>query len=782
MTYNISKAAVLGSGVMGAAIAGHLAGVGIPVLLLDIVPKELNGEEKAKGLSLEDWKVRNRISLSGKERAANPKNMAMYDSGDAELISVGNFEDDLEKISDVDWIVEAIVENLEIKKTLYQRLVPYLKNQTIISSNTSGISINRMGESLPLENRKHFLGTHFFNPPRFMKLLEIVPCEDTEPELVSFMAQFSEVKLGKGVVIARDTPNFIANRIGTYNIQVIIDAMDQYGISIPEVDAVTGSVMGKPKSATFKTMDIVGLDTYCHVVDTVYQNVDDIKEKEQFKVKQAILEMVEKGMLGDKAGKGFYKKVKGEKGKETYYLNLASMEYLPVMKLSIPALDEAGKGKSFQERIKCLVNGEDRINRFAWTIIKKTLLYTADKAPDISSDIQDIDKAMKWGFNWEIGPFALWDTLGLQETVSRMQEEGEFIPSWVLELKERGAAGFYEGLDKKAKSFITLSDKKNNLIRFNSEAALVDLGDDIACLQFRSKNNSLTEGVVNFINEALTEVRMNYRGLVIANQGKNFSVGANLYLIMEQIEKKDWDNLERLVKSFQDGNMALKYFIKPVVSAPYGMTLGGGAEICLHSHSLTPHAETYMGLVEMGVGLLPGAGGTKESLLRAVENIEEVPDADTLPLVRKALENIIMAKVSKSAKDAVKLGYIKKGHKIIVNSDYLVTEAKKECLRLSESFRPMPGKEVVITGSSGLASIKYVLFAMKSGGMISTHDETIAAKIAWVMTGGNLPSGSKVTEQYILDLEREAFLSLAGEEKTLERIKHMLATGKPLRN
>lgn len=798
MQRTIQKAAVIGAGVMGAAIAAHLANVGIRTVLLDVVPSSLTEEEAARGLTLEDAAVRNRFALRGLENAK--KNMAFYDNDSSRYITVGNTTDHLSWLSDVDWIIEAVVENLEVKRRLFAQVESVWRPGTIVSTNTSGVSIHQMTEGRSDEFKRHFLGTHFFNPPRFMKLLEIIPHEKTDPELLQFMIRFAEDVLGKGVVLAKDTPNFIANRIGTYGMMVVLHLMLEKGLGPEEVDALTGPVMGRPKSATFRTVDLVGIDTFVHVAENVRDNVTDPAEKQMFEVPAFIKDMVKKGWIGKKAQQGFYKKEKTDQGTVYLVLDAPNLEYRPQRKLQSASLEAAKAAPGLKQRLKALLSGKDEASRFAWETMKRVWLYTASKLPEIADDIVAVDNAMKWGFNWELGPFEAWDAVGLVPTVERMKAEGETIPEWIEKMLAAGKTSFYEqdetgqyytALDgsrvpmpvQPKRISIRAAKKQNRVIRSNSGASLIDIGDDVALLEFHSPNNAIGVDIIEMMNAAFDEVEKNWRGLVIANEGPNFCVGANLMLMLMEAEDENWDLIERIVKQFQDVNMRMKYLSRPVVAAPHGQTLGGGVEVCFPAALVQAAAETYMGLVEVGVGLIPGGGGTKELLLRHLATVPSGANVDIQPLVNRTFEIIAMAKVSTSAADAKKLGYLRPHDRISINRDHLVYDAKQAVLELdARGYRPPVPQKVRVVGEPGAAVMKLAAYTMRQGGYITDHDLKIAGKLADVLAGGKVPAGTEVTEQYLLDLEREAFLSLIGEPKTQARMQHMLVKGKPLRN
>jgi 3-hydroxyacyl-CoA dehydrogenase len=802
MDQRIKQAAVLGAGAMGSAIAAHLANVGIPSFLLDIVPGEMTEAEKKKGLTPESQEVRNRFAAMGKKRAQESSPASFYWKEDAGLIRVGNFEDHLSWVSQADWIIEAIIENLDAKRDLFSKVIPFLKEKAVISSNTSGISIRKMCAGFSRDFEERFLGTHFFNPPRYMRLLEIIPARSTSREIVDKMAGIGEKVLGKGVVFAKDTPNFIANRIGIFSMITILKTMAEDGYRIEEVDQITGPAIGRPKSATFRTADLVGLDVIFHVANNIYQNLQDEKERDYFKLPEFIHRMVKNQFLGQKTQQGFYKKVKQE-GKELFLvINDQGLDYRPQEKVNLPSLEMAKNIEDVGERVKALVMSPDRGGQFVWKVLKRTLLYSAAKIPEIADDILNIDRAMRWGFNWERGPFELWDAIGLKASVQRMEKDGEAIPPLTENLLRQGYSSFYEQRDGRpfffdlsTKQYKQIEEKpeiillkglkdRNKTILSNPGASLIDLGDGVACLEFHSKMNAIGADTIQMMQTAMKEVGEKFDGLVIGNQGENFSVGANLMLLLFEIQDENWDQIDEYLRIFQNTFMAFKYFEKPVVAAPFGLTLGGGCELCLASAGIRASAETYMGLVELGVGLIPAAGGTKEMLLRCAEGIPPGVGADLFPFVRQAFETVAMAKVSTSAKEAQRLGFMRNTDRITVNRDTLIHDAKRTVLRMAEEgyHPPRPKDQIKVLGEKGYALLQMGLFYMREGGYISPFDEHVAKKLAYVFSGGKLPPNSEVTEQYILDLEREAFLSLCGEPKTHERIEHMLKTGKPLRN
>ncbi len=800
MERKIKKAVVLGAGVMGAGIAAHLANVGIPVYLLDIVPKELTKEEVAKGLTLESMEFRNRFAQLGKEKIIKAKPAALYSVQDADLITIGNMEDHLAFLKEADWIIEVVVENLQVKKQVLEMVEKYRKPTAIVSTNTSGVSINRMVEDRSKEFKQNFLGTHFFNPPRYMKLLEIIPGNDTDEEVLKFMAEFSEKVLGKGVVFAKDTPNFVANRIGTFGLMVTIHEMVRMGLKADDVDTITGPLMGRPKSASFRTLDMVGIDTFIHVAQNVLDNSSDEEDQKVFTVPEFLRTMVAKGWIGDKNKQGFYKKVNTDQGKEIFVLDYNNLEYVPKGKLKSATIELAKQAKSLPEKLRTLVNGKDKVAEFAWNTLKKVLLYSAKNIGLIADDIVNIDNAMKWGFNWELGPFEIWDAIGVRKSVARMQEEGEVIPDFVQKLLSDGKESFYqksggkkvyfsttgeyaEQIEKREYIDLTALKEQGKVIKSNAGASLIDIGDDVALLEFHSPNNAIASDILTMINFAVDEVNKNYRGMVIGNYGKNFSVGANLMLILMEAQDENWDELDYMVRMFQNANLKLKYAEKPVVAAPHAMTLGGGAEVTMHSASAQLAAETYLGLVEVGVGLIPAGGGTKELLFRSMENIPADVKIDPQLFINKAFETIAMAKVSTSGKEAISLGYLRKTDGISINRDHQLFDAKQRVLALEKlGYNPPRKEKVRVNGETGYNTLKLGIFTFLKSGMISEHDKKIAEKIAYILSGGTVSAGTLVSEEYILDLEREAFLSLLGEPKTQARMEYMLAKGKPLRN
>lgn len=781
----------MGAGVMGSAIAAHLANVGIPTLLLDIVPP---GEES------QDRFTRNRLAAGAIERLKKTRPSPLYRVDRVSLITPGNLEDDLGLLAGVDWVIEAVVENLALKKELLGRVAAATRPDTIISTNTSGLPVNAIAEALPGPAARYFLGTHFFNPPRYMRLLEIIPGKATAPEVVDYMMDFGYRVLGKGVVLSKDTPNFIANRIGTYGMMDTLRATVEEGFTIEEVDALTGPILGRPKSASFRTLDMVGVDILWHVAKNTYDALPDGPEREAFRPPDILDRMVAGKLLGDKTGGGFYRKDKAG----IHALDLGTMEYRPQAKAKLPALEAARQLPDPAARIKALLNAKDRAGRFVWRLVQNVLLYSLEKWEELAFDIVAVDQAMRWGFNWGMGPFELWDAIQVEYTVKRLTAEGVAVPDGLSRMLADGVKSFYrtDGITRYAYNpatgaskvietrpdFIFLPDLKatGKTVFGNSGASLVDLGDGVACLEFHSKENSIGADIEQMIMRSVQEVEANFAALVLANHGRNFSVGANLVMIMMEAEDDNWDLLDVAVRQFQNAGLALKYCLRPVVAAPFQMALGGGLEMCLASDRVQALTESYVGLVEVGVGLLPAGGGVKELLFRAMEHVPDPSpnvNVDPTPFVAQAFQNIATARVSTSAPEAVKLGYLRPSDQITANPDRLIYEAKETALGLARvGYRPSNPGQVRVTGRAGIAALKTALYGMQEGGFISEYDFRVGSQVANVICGGPVTPGTVVSEQYILDLEREGFLSLLGEPKTQARIRHMLKTGKPLRN
>lgn len=802
-TLSVKKAAVLGAGTMGAAIAAHLSNAGIPTLLLDIAPSELSPNEAAKGLSLDAPAVRNRIVSQLFEASKKLKPAPFMLAKNAGLITIGNFTDDISKLKDCDLVIEAVVENLEIKHRLFAEVEKNQKPGAIIASNTSGIPIRSIAEPFSDDFKKHFVGVHFFNPPRYMKLVEVIPTEWTDGEMACKLSGFLDRRLGKGVVPAKDKPNFIANRVGTFGMMATVHEMIAMGFTPTEIDQITGKAIGHASSATFRTSDLVGLDVLVHVNKNLYPAVPDDEDRDVFKIPEVIETMLEKKLLGDKTKGGFFKKSTDADGKRVILeLDLKTIEYKPQEKTKFPSLEAAKAIEDLPKRIKTLVWGDDKVGEFLWKTSSRVSRYAANRIPEIADTIVEIDNALKWGFGWEIGVFEAWDAIGVRESVERMKKEGQAVPENIERMLAAGAETFYKN-ENGSRSFYDLVGgafkpmperpgvlvlksvkDRTGVIKSNPGASLIDIGDGVACVEFHSKMNSLGADTVQMMNFAIDEAEKNFKGLVIGNQGGNFSAGANIMLLLLAAQEEEWDDINLMVHSLQQTVMRLRYSPKPVVTAPYGLTLGGGCEITLHGNRVQAAAETYIGLVEVGVGLIPAGGGTKEMTMRAMDAAAAVPDADPLTFLKRTFEMIGMGKVATSAQEARSWGFLRDVDSISMNGDRLIADAKQEVLNLDAMgfVAPTPRSDVYVMGESGEAAMKLALHMMKQGGFISDHDQLIGKKLAHIMSGGSINHTAYVSEQYLLDLEREAFVSLCGERKTQDRIAAMLKTGKPLRN
>ncbi len=815
MGYAINRVTVIGAGTMGAAIAAYLANVGVPTYLLDIVPLELTPKEKEKGLRLDHAAVRNRIVNEGWQRCVQARPANLFTKEVAELVTLGNLEDNFDWAGEADWIVEAIVERLDVKQQLMARVEGVRKPRSIVSSNTSGIPIKNIVEGRSGDFKAHFLGTHFFNPPRYLKLLEIIPHESTDPEVVEGMRDFATRTLGKGVVIAKDTPNFIANRFfSIFGSHILNYALDN-GYTVEEADLLTGPLIGRTKAATFRLFDLVGFDIHAQVCGNLYLAIPHDPYREELKNAKslALIEaMLERKWLGDKTGQGFYKRVDAEEGRQFWALNPETLEYQPPAK---PRFEAVGRHKDVAEvgeRIKRLCaeawqesgRSQDRAARFIWNIIAFGLNYAASIVPEVTDDIQSIDRACKWGYGWELGPFEIWDALGVDESMERMEADGMTVTPWVKEMLAAGYTSFYEKkngrlhyynpagqgyvaakTDPRAIALKDLKSEEKRIIAHNPSAHLLDVGDGVLCLEFHTKGNSLDTDISEMMARASQELEGDWLGLVIGNQGERFSTGANLAMLAGFAERGEWDQVEAAVKIAQDGAMAFRDSPKPVVSAPFNMTLAGGAEVMMGASAICAAAESYIGLVEARVGLIPAGGGCKELVRRVVSPVaRSAPNADLLPFVQRIFDTIAMAKVSACAEEARQWGFLSPADRIVMNRDHLLNEAKRMVLELAESgYRPpMRGKEIWGTGANCLAALQMMIWGMKQAGYASEHDALIANKTAYVLCGGKLARPQWVDAQYILDLEREALLSLLGEQKTVDRMRHMLTTGSPLRN
>jgi len=804
---SIHKVAVLGAGTMGARIAAHFANAGVPSYLFDIVPPDA------------DAPARNKIAAAGLEAAKKSKPAAFMEPSLARLVSIGNFEDDLRKLADVDWIIEAVVENLEIKCGLLKRVESVRKPGTIITTNTSGLPVAKIAEGFSPDFRRLWFGTHFFNPPRYMRLLELIPTPDSDRAAIDAIAQFCDISLGKGVVFAKDTPNFIANRIGTFSVLNVMRLMQEMDLTIEDVDALTGQAVGWPRSATFRTIDLVGLDILGHVVANMTQNVRD--ERSDLRVPDFLRHMIERKWLGDKTKGGFYKKIKGsgDGADERLALDWKTLEYHPRHKPKFPALEMAKNVEQMGQRIRMLLGMDgapakaDKGGQFLWTALSELWTYTANRIPEISDSVVEIDRAMRLGFNWELGPFELWDAAGLEATVSRMKKEGRPVAANAEKLLASGKKSWYSD-DSKAASgracwelrtgnwepvhvpsgiwSVEVAKKSNGVVKKNSGASLVDLGDGVACIEFHSKMNALGADIVQLISQTLKAGGPgdNFNAFVITNDATNFSVGANLMLLLMSVQEEEWDEVDLAIRQFQGMTQAIKFSPKPVVVAPFGLTLGGGTEISLHAPALQPHAELYTGLVEVGVGLLPGGGGCKEMLLRAIDSAEAVrpggraESVELMEAMKRAFETIGTARVATSAQEARALGFLRNSDRITMNRERLLSDAKERALEMVRAGYqpPEPRMDIPAPGENILATLKLGVHLMHQGGYITDHEVKIGTKVAEVLCGGNVSPGTAVSEQYILDLEREAFKSLCGEKRTQERIQYTLKTGKTLRN
>jgi 3-hydroxyacyl-CoA dehydrogenase len=801
MNKHIKKVAVIGSGIMGSGIACHFANIGVEVLLLDIIPRELNDKEKTKGLTLEDDIVRNRLVNDSLATALKSKPSPIYHEKFASRITTGNMEDDIAKVANVDWIIEVVVERLDIKKQVFEKLEKHRKPGTLITSNTSGIPIKFMSEGRSEDFQKHFCGTHFFNPARYLKLFEIIPGPKTDPEVLEFLNGYGEKYLGKTSVIAKDTPAFIGNRIGIFSIQSLFHMVKDMGMTVEEVDKLTGPVIGRPKSATFRTVDVVGLDTLVHVANGIYENCPDDERHDLFKLPDFIETMMDNKWLGSKTGQGFYKKSKDAKGDtEILTLDLDTMDYRSKKSAKFATLELTKTIDKVADRFPVLANGKDKAGEFYRKSFGNLFAYVSQRIPEITDELYKIDDAMKAGFGWEHGPFQIWDAIGLEKGLEFIKAEGQEAAKWVHDMKSSGMTSFYsvkEGntyfYDIPAKSmekipgqdaFIILDNiRKSKAVFKNSGVVVEDLGDGILNVEFQSKMNTIGGDVLAGLNKAIDLAEKDFQGLVVGNQAANFSVGANIGMIFMMAVEQEYDELNMAVKMFQDTMMRMRYSAIPTVSAPHGMTLGGGCELSLHADMVVAAAETYMGLVEFGVGVIPGGGGSKEFAVRAQDTFKK--DDVELNVLQEYFLTIGMAKVSTSAYEAYDLGLLQHGKDIVVvNKDRQIATAKAYAKLMAEQgyTQPVKRSDIKVLGKQALGMFLVGTDSMEASHYISEHDKKIANKLAYVMAGGDLSEPTLVNEQYLLDLEREAFLSLCTERKTLERIQHMLKTGKPLRN
>src|ERR1700691_5507126 len=812
----INRVAILGAGTMGARIAAHFANAGVPSYLLDIVPADV-----APGAGSP---ARNKIAAAGLDAAKKSKPAAFMDSSLARLVTVGNFDDDLKKLAEVDWIIEAVVENLDIKRTLLRKVEAIRKPGTIVTTNTSGLPVGKISEGFSDDFRRSWFGTHFFNPPRYMRLLEIIPAPDADQAAIDAIAHFCDVRLGKGVVMAKDTPNFIGNRIGTFSVLNVMRLMQEMDLSIEDVDALTGQAVGWPKSATFRTIDLVGLDILGHVVGNMTANVHD--ERSNLRLPDFFTQMLQRKWLGDKTKGGFYKKAKGGEGREDERMALdwKTMEYHPRQKPKFAALDMAKNIEDTGARLRTLLGLEgspqkgDKAGAFLWSALTDLWNYSANRVSEISDSIVEIDRAWRLGFNWELGPFELWDAAGVEATVARMKKEGKPVAANVEKLLGSGKKSWYADDLKSASGrdyfdlaignlqpekvsegvwSVTVAKKSHGVVKKNSGTSLVDLGDGVGCIEFHSKMNSLGADIIGLILQTLKPGGPgdNFDAFVITNDATNFSVGANLMLLLMSVQEEEWDDVDLAIRQFQGMTQAIKFSPKPVVVSAFGLCLGGGTEISLHAASRQPHAELYTGLVEVGVGLLPGGGGCKEMLLRTVDGAAAarggtisgdalVGSVEMLEGMKRAFQTIATARVATSAHEARALGFLTDSDHITMNRERVLSDAKVRALDLVRAGYepPVPRTDIPAPGENLLATLKMGVHMMRQGDYVTDYEVKLGAKIAEVLCGGNVPPGTPVSEQYILDLEREGFKSLCGEKKTQERIQYTLKTGKTLRN
>jgi 3-hydroxyacyl-CoA dehydrogenase len=800
----INKVAVLGAGTMGARIAAHFANSGVRCVLLDIVtPDAAQSTDKT---------ARAKLVAGGLDAAVKSKPAAFFEKGLERLITIGTFDDDMKLLADVDWIIEAVAENLEIKRGLLKKVEAVRKPGSIVTTNTSGLPVASIAEGFSEDFRRHWFGTHFFNPPRYMRLLEIIPTPETDPAAIETVAHFCDLRMGKGIVTAKDTPNFIANRIGTFAGLNVFRVMQEMDLTIEEVDALTSSG-GWSKAPTFRTIDLVGLDVLGSVVTNFSKNVQD--ERSELKLPDFFKQMLEKKLLGDKVKSGFYKKVKGPQGEERQAIDWKTLEYHPVQKAKFPALEMAKNIEDMGERLRTILAGDpkDKATQFIWTTLSDLWTYSANRIPEIADTVVEIDAAMRMGFNWEIGPFEIWDLAGVEQTIARMKKEGKPVAANAEKLLAAGANTWYKDdpsspsgrayFDLRTGKYhpvrvaegvwsVSTAKKSHGVVKKNAGASLIDLGDGVGCIEFHSKMNALGGDIVQMVTQSLKTggIGDQFEAFVITGDSANFSVGANLMMLMLAIQEEEWDEVDMAIKQFQGMTQAIKFCSRPVVTASFGMTLGGGCEINLHSAARQPHSELYIGLVEVGVGLLPGGGGCKEMLLRALDNAKAVrPDGrgesvEVMEGMKRIFETIAMAKVSTSAYEARRLGFLSDGDVISMNRERILADAKDRALELARAgYRaPIPRTDIPAPGENALATLRLGIHLMKQAEYISDHDVKVATKVAELICGGNVTPGTPVSEQYILDLEREGFKSLCGERKTQERIQFTLKTGKPLRN
>jgi 3-hydroxyacyl-CoA dehydrogenase len=791
MKRSIKKVAILGSGVMGSRIACHFAGIGVNVLLLDMVPKEATESTKPA--------ERNKLVNDALQAALKSNPSPVYTKATAKKITTGNFDDNLQDITGVDWIIEVVVERLDIKKMMYEKIEKYRKPGTLITSNTSGIPIHLMAEGRSEDFKKHFCGSHFFNPPRYLRLLEIIPTPYTSPEVVDFLMEYGDVFLGKTTVHCKDTPAFIANRIGVFSIMLIFNSMEKLGLTIDEIEALTGPIIGRPKSATFRTADIVGIDTLVKVAKGVADNCPNDEALAIFNIPSWLEKMLANNWLGDKTGQGFFKKIKSEAGKEILTLNLQTLEYGARNKPKFASLEAAKPIEDLKQRLQLLQASPDKAGDFYKAFHYGLFSYISHRIPEISDELYRVDDAMMAGFGWEIGAFESWDTLGVAKTVAAMKAAGHAVAPWVDTMLANGITSFYKVENGKklcydvasgaykalpgGDAFLVLKNKADKLVWKNSACRLYDIGDGVAGFEWNSKMNSIGGEVLEGLNKAISLSEEKFNGLVIANEGPNFSAGANVGMIFMLAIEQEYDELDMAIRMFQNTMMRVRYSSIPVAVAPHALTLGGACEMSLHSDVICAAAETYIGLVELGVGLIPGGGGTKEFVLRAGDEMHD-EEPETITLKNRFL-SIATAKVATSAAEAFDMGVFRKGQDhIVMNMGRRIATAKSAVMDLHAQGYTMPTvrKDVKVLGRSALGALLAGINGMQKAGYATAHDAVVAKKLAYVMCGGDLSEQSLVSEQYLLDLEREAFLSLCGEKKTLERIQSVLKSGRPIRN
>lgn len=787
MAERLKTAAVLGAGVMGTGIAAHLAGAGIRTHLLDIVPKDAG----------DDPKERTRLATTAIAKALKSKPATFYDPDAARLVEAGNLEDHLDRLAECDLVIEAVVENLDVKRSLFERIAPKLKSDAILASNTSGLSIAAMQEGLPEDLQERMVVMHFFNPVRYMKLLEIVAGPKTSGATVDRAVAIGEY-LGKGIVYGKDTPNFVANRIGVYGLMQTMKSMAEDELPIEAVDKIVGPPMGRPKSAAFKTGDIVGIDTFVHVARNCWENLPDDEERDVFEMPAWVTKLVEEGNLGRKSGAGFYKKV----GKDILVLDVKTGEYREQEKVRYESIGATRGQDDPRARLKTIISGDDAAAKFAWKVLSRTLAYSARRMGEIADDVVNIDRAMRWGFSWDLGPFEAWDAVGVKESVERMKQDGIDVPAWVTEMLAAGRESFYAGspsartywdqVEKKANPVPTddlhiilaaVRDDERRVVKENFGASLLDIGDGVLCLEIHTKMNTIDDDVTKMLAAAVQEAEKDFEALVIGNDGAHFGVGANLMFVFGAAQNEDWDQIDRGVRALQDALQGLRYASVPVVAAPFQYTFGGSAEIAMAADACQAHAETYMGLVEVGAGVIPAGGGCLRLVERWTEGVQDVEGVDLLPFVGSASLNIAMAKVATGAEDAKRLRFLMPTDGVTLNRDHLIMHAKQRALGMARSgYRPPRPRVIKAAGLDTAKTIGMRIWSLAESGFATEHDGVIAKKVVHVLCGGEVAPGTELTEQYYLDLEREAFLSLCGEEKSRARMQSILMTNKPLRN